>query len=341
MSSGGMILPADLAGAITDNAQESEHEKRRVMESDNLIPRIFEVRPIEQMSHGLYHVSNVRVTDSKLIEREMGGDLTVGNEGEKRFVVAKRRYFERSFILPDELIEHAMMGAGRARDGIEAWAAEHGAIMAEGRMQAEQSHAARFFNEGGYTTAPADSVFNNTINGIIADSGGGLMFDGVELFNLTGNARTALSGSTYYNHGGALSLTATNLKTMLNLVQDTNGYSELGERFDNRCDTLLCGLDVQHEAEQILRTDRLAGTGNNDGNPFGSIRDGLVVWPYLTDAGGWYVGKARKGLIWFQGGPIDVKFERRGRNVSVSFQAEWGACADEWRHWGAANTSAS
>lgn len=336
--SGGMILPAEFAEKLRNAAAESEylHYKETMEMEGNVIPEIFEVRDVMAMSNNAYHVEPGVVVDGLPDERRPGGPLKVAEMGERRRILHLRRYHEVSYILPDEAIEEALTGAGRGMAGLEAHVRAFAGLYARDRYLAEQTHAANVFNNGGLTAG--DPVFDNS-HETLADQGGDLMFDGVEFLNASGNTRTALSGSTYYTMAGALNLTDTNVETAVELGENTNAYDELGNRIPNTFNVALMPVSLRSEGERIFESEKRSGTGNNDLNTWKRLRP--IVWPFLTDADAWFVGKARAGLVWWQGGAPDIKIYEVDRVTRISFQSKFGCQANEWRNWVGCNVAAS
>lgn len=340
-----LILPEDFAESIIYKVVEKTDETYGTLQPRNVIPEIFEVKPISEMNHGHYHQEVLEVRDMNPKAREMGEAVQSGSVREEIRVIHRARWHARTQEIPREMLEYAQMGAGNALGSIEAWAMSQAEEFARERFEVEQQHAANFFNKGGYTAGDT-ATFDNTPKGGLADPGGALLYDGVELFNLMGNARTATNGTTYYNHAGALSLSVTNWTTLENLIADTNGYKENGNRLDTIPDCIVYPQALRSLVDQIMETEGRAGTANRDGNAFKPDMYRKILWPYLTDTDGWFLGKARHGLCWWQDDRppvVEFGYDLKSRTDILLIQSAYGAQVRPggWRYWGAANTSAS
>lgn len=347
-----LILPEDFAESTVYKVVEKSDERYGGMQMENVIPRIFKVRPVSEMNHGHYHQEVLEVRDANGKEREIGEAAQSGSVREQIRVIHKLRFFTRYFEIPREILEYVKRGSDRAMSSLQDWALEQAPLFAEERLEVEQTHAAAFFNKGGYTAGAAE--FDNTPKGGLADPGGALLYDGVELFNLTGNTRTATNGTTYYNHAGALALTPTNWETLENLIGDTNGYRENGNRLDTTPKAIVYPQALRTRVDQIMETEGRYGTANRDGNAFAAsgrqrgqvLGYDKILWPYLTDADGWFLGSPQKGLVWWQDdSPLKVEFsyDVKSRTDCLLIQSAFGAQVSPggWRYWGAANTAAS
>jgi hypothetical protein len=335
-----MILSPDYAGQLIDSVQKKSFEVYGE-QPPSAIPQIFEVRQLSEMAHGIYEREAIELGDTEAVERTPGAQVTPGGLAEGPYVIHKRRFFERSFDVPEEIARLVLMPGGASSDGKTAlmnWAVRQAKPFAEGRYAAEQKHAAAIFNQGGKTAGHA--VFNNSIPGVVADPGGDLLWTGKPLFALSGNGHPTRAGRTLHN-AVALSLTATNLETLHVLVADTNAYSESDFRLDNIPDTLVCGASVGPTAERVLKSDKLAGTANNDINPFRGYT--LVQWGFITDTDAWAIGRRGRGLVWWQGDAPDIKIYELpdNRSLRMSMQVEFGAQVLDYRAWGGSNWATS
>ncbi len=336
-----LILPADFAAKLLYKANEAATERYGDAQVDNVIPEIFEVKPISQMNNGLYHRETLVVRDGVLQERDIGTNVDPGNEREVAYVIHKRRFFARRYAVPFEMAQYVLSMSGNALAAMESWASGKASDFGADRFEAEQIHAASFFNYGGYTAGHA--AFDNSIAGVVSDPGGKELYDAVELFNLTGAARSALDGTTYYN-AVSLAFSATNLETLDELVGDTNGWSELRYRMNTVPNLIVSGVSLKAEIQRVITAERLAGTANNDANPWTKYKQ--VVWPFFTDADGWVVGRAKAGLVWWQDDKapaIDIMPNVTSRTFDLVIQSEFGAQVRPggWRYWGASQLPTS
>ena len=204
---------------------------------------------------------------------------------------------------------------------------------------------AKFFNYGGYTAG--HDVFNASIAGVVTDPTGDLMYDSRPLFNFSGNTRTNKSATTYYN-GLALSLTATNLETMINRLCDTNAKNESDELVgfgdDSEMVMVVPTRAMEFKARRILESTLIPGNANNDTNVLKGIAD-CIYWRELgaVDTDAWFVGYRKKGLIALSG--WDLEYDFWIDNASGAYKAKvdcnFGARIDSWKPWVGSNFSTS
>lgn len=342
MSNGGPILAADFAANLIFKASEAGSEEYGALMPENFIPKVFNVRPIEQMNSGLYHRETLTIRDDVPPERDPGGDVKTGQIRQERKAMHKRRFAATKYTVPEEHVRYLMGGmGGNAQSMLEAFVRDAGMGWARSRFEAEQKHAAAFFNFGGFLAGHDE--FNNSVPGIVDDPGGLLTEDGKPLFALTGNNHVTLGNSSGYFNSVALAFSVANWTTLHNRVGDTNGYSEMGIRVDTVPNLILVPVALDIDVRRVKDADRLAQTANNDANNF---RDYVqVVCPYLTDTDAWFLGRKGAGLTWWQGGPPTVRFQEDAGTLSLVLvmQYEFGAQVSPgaWKFWGGSQLSTS
>ena len=160
----------------------------------------------------------------------------------------------------------------------------------------KEEFAADFFNQGGYTSG--DIIFNGSW-GNETDSSGNYLYDSKPFFNLTGNARTAKDGTTYYNARTTTTLNEVNFGTLYDLMAVTNGYNEVGVRVENKPTMCLTqeGSDYRAAWKIINTTQGLPGGQLNDKNPWeGKVK--VMDWAYLS-GGAWYLLEAKAKELQF------------------------------------------
>jgi hypothetical protein len=196
----------------------------------------------------------------------------------------------------------------------------------ESVKHSRETYYAKAFNNGGLTAG--DDFFKNPVAG---QNAGGLVYDGLPLFNLTGNRRTSKGGGTYYN-GAALSLSQANLITQYQLMTSTNNRDERDEIISLRPDTLVVPPALEMTARVILNSTNLPGTANNDVNVASSLLN-LVVWDYLTDTDAWFVMKKGEGLVAQNRKEpvIDFYIDEDTKSYKANIVARWGFRCDNWR----------
>lgn len=332
-----LILPGDYAAQATLRAHEVVPEVYEGLMVDNVIPRVAEVMMGSEMSNGLYHRCTQELGDDVPAEREMGTQVDPGNTKEGAHTIIRKRFIAKKYAIPREFFEHGQVGP----DTVQNWAASKASHFAQKRFEAEQLGFWKLFNNGGLTAGHA--AFDNSVPDLVSDPGGKLLYDSKPLFNLTGNARTAPNGTTYYN-GVALSLTHSNWVTLDNLVADTNGYTETGDRLDTMPNVIIVPTALRHAALAIRDAAGKAGVADNDANTLKSYD--VVVVPHLTDADAWFLMKARMGIVYVQDDrppTVEFKYDADMRTDVMVIQSVTGAGVKPsgWRFIGASNFATS
>ena len=334
------IEAADFAGLLREEVQTSMFESYDSQQSK--IPALFDVIPFSQAPKKSYWVDARAVKDSKGQERRPGEDVKKLSAREARRIPYAWKQHAGLIEIPDELTRWITEASGslvsdRAADSILEFVRPEARWFGEERARREEELAAEFFNNGGLTAGHA--AFDQTIE-VFEDAQGKLCYDGTEAFNLTGNARAAVDGTTYFN-AVALSLTATNLSTVMQRMESSNCFDEMGRTIHLRAGQLIVPPALKQTAIQIVSAQALAGTGNNDANPYADLD--VVVWNHLTDTDAWFVqDPTRKAFRWYEGGPPMVKVEEKAEFVSkIAVQSFHAANLQDWRGIVASNVSAS
>jgi microcompartment protein CcmK/EutM len=206
-----------------------------------------------------------------------------------------------------------------------------------------ENFAALPFNNGGDLLG--HWVFNGTHTGQ-NDSSGNLMYDGLPLFNESGNLRTSKGGGTYYNSVVGISLSFTNLQTIYTLMTATNNRTELDRVTSNRPDTLLTQSgDDEFTAWALLNTmgesQSKPGGSMNDRNPFsgGSFVGKLthIAWDYLDDTGSpFYLGKRQHKSFEFhkrQRPKLEFHQDPTNKSFKADMTFRMGILIKDWRTW--------
>lgn len=289
-------------------------------------PKLFEVKTIT----GGYVKKTNMLGMGQLTQVQEGDDIPLHNPLEGWSPVHRVEEFKDSFELSKNVVDDATEEkiADILQDLARGWA--------QGVVNTKESFAAKFFNYGGYTAG--HSVFNGTITGVIDDPSGDLCYDGKPFFNLTGNTRTAKNGSTYYNGIAANNFSAANIQTAYNLMAVSNAYDEKGEKITLKPDIVLFNPALHFTVKAVLEnTDTANGK---------SVVQGLVQpveWSYLTDNDAWFLGKAKRGLKWYERQAPIIKFYQNPKNDNyyVTIGVRFGAGVDNWRFWQGNNFSTS
>jgi hypothetical protein len=209
----------------------------------------------------------------------------------------------------------------------------------EGLNMTKETYYATIFNKGGLTAG--HEIFNGSITGVVTDPSGDLLYDGKPLFNLTGNARTAKSGTTYYN-GISLALSVPNLQTAYSLQTSTNAYDDNGDRIYLKPDTLLIPPALHFTAKSVLENEWVGSNANLDINPVQNLVT-PIEWAYLSDASAWFLGVKQKGLyaIERKSGVLTSWQDNDTGSFYIKIDARFGVMIDNWRYWIGSNVDVS
>ncbi len=320
------MLRADFAESMKKDMYISFLEGQQY---DKYVPQYENLFKIEK-STAAYEKSTSIIGEGVLEETIEGQDAPVREVKEGWTTLGKNRSFKERFIITKENQDDLQKVKNILKKKAHGW----------GNMweTTKDELAAKVFNYG--SLAAGHAIFNNAIPNVVSDSTGNKIYDGYPLFNLSGNARTTKAGNTYYNHGGALELTAANFKTLYNLMAVTNAYNEDGERISLKPDTLLIPPSLHFTADVIINSTLVPGSANNDRNSLKGIVD-IVEWAKLSDSDGWFLGVRGKGIVFQKRMGIEIDFfeDKRSKNWEATCMGRAGVRIDNWRFWVAANTS--
>jgi len=296
---------------------------------DPMYKKLFKVED----SAGAYEQSTTGIKSNTLVEKKEGSEITMSQTKEGFTTLGKNRTFTDAYEFTQEFIEDA--DTNKILSVLQGIASGWG----EGIIATKERFAAKFFNYGGYTSG--HDVFNNSITGIVTDPTGDLCYDNKPFFNLTGNRRYSKGGGSYYN-GLALALSSANLQTAYDLMRVTNNRNERDEIVDLQPNTLLIPAGLHFTTKNILESEKVLGSGNNDKNVVQNLLQ-PVEWQYLTDSDAWFIGCAQKGLVWQERKQplIEVTQDFKTGSYWIKITARWGARMENWRYWVGSNFSTS
>jgi hypothetical protein len=228
---------------------------------------------------------------------------------------ARYRTFSAGLVFTYESVKGAVKIKNMLDRASKLWGSEY--------ARAKETYAARPFNEGG--NLAGDVVFNGTHTGN-SDPSGNLLYDSKPLFNLTGNKSTTKGGGEYYNSDASAysagAITATHFATLYNLMTAVNNRDELDKPRMNKPNMVLCKPGADYNSIwTVLESDQLAGSPNNDKNPYKGRIPTILAWDYLNEAA-WYIGKAQDDLVTFdECGGLEIDMFRKQENKSYCANA--------------------
>lgn len=294
-----------------------------------IYPKIFTV----ENSTGAYEQTTTAIKAGAISEKKEGSEVVMGNAMEGFTVLGKNRTYEGAYEFTLEVVEDTAPEKimNIVRDVALGWG--------DGVNVSKETFAANFFNKGGFTSG--HDVFNGSITNIVTDPTGDLCYDNKPFFNLTGNRRYSKGGGSYYN-GLALALSSANLQTAYTLMTTTNNRNERDEIVSIVPNTLLIPPALHFTAKNILESQNVIGSGNNDINATQNLVQ-PIEWHYLSDTDAWFLGAAGKGLVWQERKQpvIETTQDFKTGNYQIKITARWGARMENWRYWVGSNFSTS
>ena len=265
----------------------------------------------------------------ELLEKPEGEDLQADAPMESYTIICKNRSFGRLVRFSYETVEDAKKIDNMVMTTVATW----------GRMVpiTKEKFYAKFFNYGAFTAGY--DVFNNTITGVIDDPSGNLIYDGDPLFS---TSHTSRAGATYSNYSSATSLTHANLQTVWQTFHQTNNRDERDQIVQLSADVILMPPALKFTAQVILETTLIPDSAENDVNVLKAILQ-PQEWAYLTDTGGWFIGKKKAGIMATDRQDVALDFwqDETSKDYFASIFTRFGGAVTNWRHWYAANISTS
>jgi hypothetical protein len=255
---------------------------------DPIYKKIADVRPMSEMK-GAFWPTTSALGITQLYERNENETIQSVAAVEGYPIYIKKRSFDVMTPVSFELNRDMDHVTEFMRDLIKS-------SIPQAVVTTKEKLLASIINNGGITTGHAS--FNNDIPSLLTTGYTNYVYDGVCLFALAGNERTAKNGSTYSNALASL-LTFDNLSTAHNLLTGTNAKMENGEPFDNTQNKLLVvPTALQLTADRLINSTLIPGNNNNDTNPLSGAYD-VVVNPYMTTATSWMLCRKGAGIVMF------------------------------------------
>jgi hypothetical protein len=185
----------------------------------------------------------------------------------------------------------------------------------EAFKETEEVYAANIFNTA--------TTFNATVGG-----------DGVALITSVGHP---IDGATIANQPSPdVDLNETSLLNSLITIR-TTWKDNAGLKIHARGRKLIVPPNLEPIAIRLFRSELRIGTGNNDVNAVlgmeQSLKDGYLVWDYLTSAFAWFVLTNHDGLVFFNRKPYetDMTIEFSTDNLLVKGYQRYVPSYYDWR----------
>ena len=163
-----------------------------------------------------------------------------------------------------------------------------------------------------------NAVYNNGFDSNFVMPGG----DGSPLFSLTHS--NGPSGGTYSNRLTVdADFSEASLENMLIQIRKITNARGLPAAL--QAVRLIVAPDEEFNAIRVLDSAGQSGTANNDINAVkknGSIRDGVLVSPYLTDPDAWFIlTNAKEGLTYYSRTPVEFDQDKSFTSSNTRFKA--------------------
>lgn len=289
-----------------------------------MYPNLFEVIG----SNSAYEQETRAIYGNIFVEKPETEKIVFHNPLEGYTIYSKNRTFSDGLEFSMEIVEDTP--PEKIRNIVTQFASK----WTEEAERTKDLHAAKFFNYGGYTAG--HDVFNAKITGVTPSGAPtALCFDGKPFFNLSNNLRALYPGGTaaYYN-GLASAFSAANLETAYLRMISTNNVDGAGRKIVLQPDTILIPPALMFTVKNVLEASGVTGSGNNDINPV----KGLLtpkVWQLLSDSDAWFIGTAKKGLVFHNRKPLTFDFWQDPITKAYYATAimRFGAYVSDWRYW--------
>ena len=317
----------DMIEGMKANAYEYYLDAKEYSPEPSVYDKIAEVRN----SSKAYEQATSVVEDTDPEERAEGQAMEPIKPIEGFTTYAKMRNYYKMIEVTRETAEDHQKFKSFMQNITSGWAN----AMIRGKNKLLLKH----FNEGGKTSG--NSVFNQSITGVLTDPSGDLLYDGKPLFNLSGNNRNSKGGGEYYN-AIASALTAENFETLWNLMTVTNAKNEDDSEIEIRPNLLLVNGALNFTARRILESTLIPGVLNNDKNVLEGIVD-LLATNYFTESTGWVLMEAKKGIQFYERETevIDVWYDHKHKLYMSSIEHRIGVMLRNFRFFAGSNISTS
>lgn len=243
----------------------------------------------------------------------------------------------RSFAVTDEDIE-----AGRSKQILQGFT-EFIQTFTRHAVVWKEEFIAGMYQKGTLTAGDLE-YFNNRYKGT-PDANAGFVYDGLPWFD-TAHTLTA-SSATLSNHEATRPLSAANVGATYTDMSTSLAVDEAGKRIMNRPTHVVVPAGLRDELFQILRSERLPGSANNDRNPVSNLNLDAIVNPYLEDtasAAAWWMINASRGagVDCFDSGSPELRTVRDelAKTTVIVAEFRFGAAVKNIRHAFSCNKSA-
>lgn len=266
---------------LRDDVRAEEVMLEMYEQQDQTWRTFTDVRPVDQ-TNGYGKKGTVLQGAGRYKEREDGAEIEADDPGQGPSWYLKVRQYGRRLDLPYRMVEGA--SEGQIGDMVTEFMRSFG----ESAGLDKSDKIARMY-ERGMLTAGDLEAFDGSHPGE-PDPYPKFVYDNKPWFATD----HPLSGSsdTIGNYTASLTLSVTNLETVVTAFRKSMAKDERGDRIRLNPRYLIVPPELEFTARRILESVQLPGSQNNDANVIrGRLQ--LVVWDALTNAAGWYVSAGR------------------------------------------------
>lgn len=302
-------------------------------------PQLFEVIPISAAAPPEGFSEAVITGGKKPKEIRRGQDAPATTMEQSYQWYARIRKYSERIEIPEEIYN-----SPNAQSVINEMLRRNMRGWGEGWAQAKEELAAAVFNYGRLSAGHLDT-FDGSYPGRV-DAYPKFIYDGKPFFAATGNGHPLglATSTTKFNLTASAALSSTTLEAARVMIEDTNAVDEVGDKVSIRPDVLVVPPALEQTALVLLQSQLKPGTANNDVNTFASSFS-PVTWRYLTDTDGWFLGKSRFGLRFYDSGDV-MRIETSAPDpasgsITVRAVGYCGAVVTNWRGWSANNVATS
>lgn len=297
--------------------------------------RIFRTVPLPIGTYGF--------TGKVIVGADEPAEVGFGEASHSRTFDEGYQFFGKVRKLSEDLvIQEEMLRAPNAAAAIAGVVGSAAAKFGQGFQRRKEKIAARLFNYGAYT-AGYPLAFDGTYPGH-SDPYPAFIYDGKPFFAASGNGHPLyLAPTTTKYNKTANSLDATHLEEARILMCSTNAVDEAGQEIRIDPTVLVVPPDLEQTADILLGTTQAPGTALNDVNTQRG-RYTRLTWRYLTDTNGWFLGAARRGIVFADSGDPMIETsapDPKTGSVTIRFVSYCAAWVEDWREWSGHNISAS
>lgn len=310
-------------------------------EAAAIYPRLGRVIPVAALSDAPYGHKAVGIVGAGTPTKRLDGQRVAAQSMGEGYPwqLACHEYADEIGI-PDSLLE-----AADAQRRVTSLITEFVTTYSRAAIVQKETFVAGLFQKG--TLSAGSTLYFD--NGYVGnpDANAGKIYDGKPWFAASGNAHPfkqyTATGSEGINLVASQALTAANLDVAYRAINVTNAIDERGKRISLMPRKLVVPAALRTTALQILNSEMLPGSANNDINPNRGLVEPIIN-PYLTDnTDAWWLGTEDFGLtIVDSGAPVlKVYPDPATKTTMVQLSYRFGAAVHDWRMAYASNKATS